>query len=209
MDDTFVPQRGTVILKGKRFEKRVQIDAMGNYQITVPAGVYRITTEIPDHFPFRRAAFSVQPNESVIINIVPLSRIRAAGTKLTASGLVTEPVALAPVPRYDRFVMPPAAKLSGEMIIRFDKRRRRKGVIEYTFAQASFDALTVYANVIRFDPKRLVLIAEGGDILTIDGKPQDDTEYSSVDIEDGKQSMNVKHAVISLKSGKPIVKLIQ
>lgn len=61
----------TIILEGRNSIKRVIPNDNGDYETTVPTGVYRITTEIPGFYPLRRAEFRVPPDATVIVNLVP------------------------------------------------------------------------------------------------------------------------------------------
>jgi len=177
--------RASIIFEGKNAVKSLAANDRGDYEITLPAGNYRVTTEIPGFYPFRRAAFRVLPGSDITINIVPTPRYLVRGT--TVSARESADVA-ARSPRYDEFH---ATDGPVRLLIQFQKKRRANGKIEYDEAVLTYDALTIYANKLTFNKARLQLKASG----------------RRVSVEDGKQRVQVKLAMMTFKRGEPVLDL--
>jgi hypothetical protein len=177
--------RPSIIFEGKGELKRVAVNDSGDYEITLPAGVYRVTTEIPGFYPFRRAAFRVLPGSDILINIVPTPRYLVRGT--TVSARESADVA-APSPRYDEFHVTEGPI---SLLIQFQKKHRANGNIEYEGAILTYDALTIQSDNLSFNRTRLGLKAFGKRVV----------------VEDGKQLVQVKLAKMTFKRGEPVLDL--
>ncbi len=75
--------RPTIIFKGTNGVRRVTPDDNGDYEISLPAGAYNVTTELPGYYPLRRAKFRVLAGSSVTINLVPSPLYLIRGTTIS------------------------------------------------------------------------------------------------------------------------------
>ncbi|MGH9957318.1 MAG: carboxypeptidase-like regulatory domain-containing protein, partial [Pyrinomonadaceae bacterium] len=79
---TVMDSNGAVIVTPKPsivFERNEQISKVvanenGDYEVTLPPGVYTVTTDIGGYYPFRRAEFGLLPGSRVMINLIPTPR---------------------------------------------------------------------------------------------------------------------------------------
>lgn len=177
--------RPSVIFVGKNGVKSVGANDSGDYEIALSPGIYRVTTEIPGFYPYRRAEFRVLPGSTVIINVVPTPRYLVRGTTVSIRESVDTK---APLPRYDQFRIPEGP---GSLQIQFQKKRIAKRNVEYDGVTLTYDVLTIYADKLNFDSKRLRLKASGKWVI----------------VEDGKQRLQVKQAAVAFKGGEPILDL--
>jgi hypothetical protein len=177
-NEAVIPGIGVIFESGQTKQKVVS-DEAGNFDIGLPGGVYQVTTEAHNFLPFRRAAFRLQPGTVMAINVVPVPRAVSYGTD-------------APRFYYRSFLPPYEFGEALHLLIRFSKQQKLKGIIEYSEAMASYDALTIYADKLWFDPKTFRLKAEG-----------------KILVEDGKQRVRAKGAAVEFKAGKPILKVTQ
>jgi len=177
--------RPSIIFEGSNDVKTVAANDRGDYEITLPAGIYRVTTEIPGFYPFRRAAFRVLRGSDTLINIVPTPRYLVRGT--TVSARESADVA-APSPRYDE---PHVTEGPVSLLIQFQKKRRANGNIEYKGAILTYDALTIRADRLSLNKTRLRLKASGERVV----------------VEDGEKRIQVKQARVTFKGGEPVLAL--
>lgn len=173
----------TIILEGRNSIKRVIPNDNGDYETTVPTGVYRITTEIPGFYPLRRAEFRVPPDTTVIVNLVPTPRYLVRGTTISTTESIDKPM---PPPKYDEFHVPNSAL---SLLIQFQGKRIVKGKVKYEGAILSYDQLTIYTDELCFNAKELRANACGSRVI----------------VEDGKQRVEVKRAMVSFKGSQPVV----
>jgi Carboxypeptidase regulatory-like domain len=167
---------------------KIEPDSNGDYQTELPIGIYRIGVNVTNFYPFRRAVFSISPGKTIMINVVPALRYLVRGTTVSTK----EPVdKIAPKPIYDSFSIPQSRSGLLNMLIRFDKKRTVGDTIEYQNAVLSYDALTIYADKLRFRRKMLRARAVGTNVV----------------VENDGQRVQVKSAELDFKAGRPIVKL--
>jgi hypothetical protein len=183
--------RATVIFENRQTSQAVVTNEAGVYEIQLPADIYSISTNIPAYYPFRRATFSVRPGAVTTINIAPLLRVLSVGLEVTSSGS-RERITTAPPPKYDSFSPPNSSETGLDLLVRFSARRKRNDNIEYRGIVASYNALTIYADKMRLDPKTSHLKAEG-----------------NVVVEDGNQRHDTNRAEVEFKAGQPVLKLGQ
>ena len=177
----------TIIFKRNDEIRRVVVDESGDYEITLPPGVYTVATEIPGFYPFRRAEFCLLPGSDVIINLVPTPRYLVRGTTVSVREAVDT---LTPKPKYNEFHVPGRGF---SMLIQFEKKRGASEKIEYDRAVLTYDTLTIYADKLSFNRAHLRLKASGKRVI----------------VEDGKQRFGVKQAAVAFKGGEPILELIR
>ena len=186
-----IPHAG-VIVESRQIKRELVTNKEGAYEVELPSGIYQISTNIPAYYPFRRATFCVQPGVVTTINMAPVLRVLAIGLEVTSSGS-REPITTAPPPKYESFSPPQSSGPRLDLLVRFSKRRKRGSNIEYAGAVASYNALTIYADKMRLEPKTSNLKAEG-----------------NVVVEDGKQRLQTNRAELEFKAGgQPILKLAQ
>lgn len=165
-----------VIFKSEQVKKKVTSNESGNYEIELPVGTYEVTTELTNFAPFQRASFRVQPGTTTI-NVVPVPLAVSYGT-------------VAPSYEYATFSLPSSSGVPLNLVIRFNTQQKRKGIIEYGKAMASYNVSAIYADKLRLDTQTFRLEAKG-----------------NVAIEDGKQRIHAKSAEIKFKAGEPVIKL--
>ena len=167
--------------------KRVVVDQNGGYEITLPPGVYTVTTGLAGFYPFRRAEFCLPPSSTVMINLAPTPRYLVRGTTVSPKESVDTP---APTPKYNEFPIPGRGL---GLLIQFEKKRGANEKIEYDRAVLTYDALAIYADKFSFNKTRLRLKASGKRVI----------------IEDGKHRFEVKQAAVAFKGGEPILNLVR
>lgn len=186
-----VIQNATVVLKGTQTTRKLTTDVNGVYEAELPTGIYEVTTEIPGWYPLRRARFCVQAGTLTMITLAPALRVESIALEVTTSG-IRKPVTTLPPPKYDSLSVPHPQREQLDLLVQFFKKRARKGITEYGRATASYDALTISANVLRLNPKTLHIEAAG-----------------NVIIEHGMQRTHTQFAEVEFKAGKPTIKLIK
>lgn len=183
-----VTPKPSIIFEGNSNMKRVAVNDRGDYDITLPVGVYKVTTEIPGFHSLRRAEFRVQPGSTVTINLVPSPLYLVRGTTLSTSSSVD---IAAPAPKYDEIHVPKSSPYPGSLLIQFERKRTINKSVEYDGAILTYDALTIYAEKLTLNKIALKLKASGERVV----------------VEAGGQSRQVKQASISFKRGEPFVDL--
>lgn len=182
-----ITPKPTIVFKRNKAISRVVANENGDYEITLPPGVYTVTTEIAGFYPFRRAKFRLLRGSDVMINLVPTPRYLIRGTTVSASESIDVP---SPAPKYDEFHIRGG---EGRLLIQFEKKRIANSEIEYEGAILTYDALTVYADRLSFNKAQLRLKASGKRVV----------------VEDGKQRVQVKRAAVGFKAGKPTLELMR
>ncbi|MDQ3748933.1 MAG: carboxypeptidase-like regulatory domain-containing protein [Acidobacteriota bacterium] len=147
-----------VIIENANFRKSVLPNDDGKYEVQLPAGVYSITTKQGTFYSLKRAVFSVESNETVTINIRPTYRILAIFLKVTSKG-VREPAEYAAKPNYEEFM--PFFNSPLNVVIEYQKRKRKGLITEYRNVKFSYNKQTIYADVLRLNKKSLSIEAEG------------------------------------------------
>lgn len=168
---------------------RILPDENGNYQTKLPVGIYQVTAEVANWYPFRRAAFRVGANSISMINIVPALEYSVRGTTVSTKKSIDRRL---PPPKYDSISVPQSSSEFLDLLIQFDKKRSVNGKTEYYGAVLSYDLLTIYADRISLNNKTLRARASGERVI----------------VEDGKQSYRVRDAEVNFKAGEPILELI-
>ncbi len=160
-----------VIFERYKTKVRVVSNEAGNYMAELPTGEYRVTTEIYGFSPFRRAAFKIQSNTPILINIVPVPQAISYGT-------------VAPQFYYESFSVP-ALNNSLDLLIRFRTQRKYRGIIEYRKVLVSYDVLTIYADSLRLNQKAFRLEANGN-VVVEDGKQRVHVKRAEVEFKTGE-----------------------
>lgn len=179
-----VTPRPSITFAGRNCIKTVAANDRGDYQIILPAGVYKVTTEMRGFYPLRRSDFRVLPDSTVTINVVLSPRYLTRGTTVSVRASVDT---RAPAPKYNEFHVPGS---SLGLLIQFQGKRKTNRHIEYNGATLTYDALTIYADKICFNKTRLQLKAFGKRVV----------------VEDGKR-VQVKQATVAFKGGELILDL--
>ena len=195
-NDVLIPSL-SVTIEGKILRKEIplsvnDLDDKANL-VELPAGIYRVSSRNNNYYAFQRAPFRVEAGTVIKINIFPLIRVQTQ--MLMADG--SDKYEFADEPKYDSFPMLNSSDASLNLLIRYDKKRKRKGFFEYSSnlwefrgapeavsrgVMVSYDAFTVYADKVRFYSRNSTLEAQG-----------------NVVIEDGKQRIKLSKATINLK----------
>jgi hypothetical protein len=191
-DAVIVTPRPTIIVRNLKSKTSVEIvvGEDGQYEIRLPAGIYQISSEIGGFYPFRRAEFEIQAGSNPLINVVPALRYFVRGTTVSTKQAVDKP---APAPKYDSFSIPQSQSALLHMLIQFEKKRSSNSCIEYDTAVLSYNLLTIYTSKLSWDRKALVVKASGERVI----------------VEDGKQRLRVRSAVVRFDHGQPILELMR
>jgi len=165
-----------VIIEGNGITRKLWPTGVGDeYEnsglVELPAGIYRVTSQNGNYFDFRRATFRIRPGVVTTINVYPLLSVRAQ--ILMSDG--SDRYELAPKPTYDVYTVPDAPDNALGMLVRYDKKRKSGEYVDYEGraladreVMVSYDALSIYANKVRFHPRKFTLTASG-DVIVEDG----------------------------------------
>lgn len=156
-----------VVIEGLNFRKSILPTDEGNYTFEVPPGIYTITTKQGVWYSVKRAAFLVQPNETTVINLSPTIRVMAIFLEVTSKG-IREPVKYNREPKYEEFL--PFSDSPFNVVIEYRKRKRDRSATEYRNAKLTYNNLSVFADILRFDKSKLLVEAKGN--VTIDENGQ-------------------------------------
>jgi len=190
-----------VIFQADGLKREAVTNEEGYYEIELPVGIYRVTTNSTGFCPSQRASFRVQPSSDTLMDLTlvvcPLANILkydVAGTYVGEECRYIDPFA------NESF---PITKISGiplNLLIRYGKRQEEGSVLEYQGAKVengvpssvtvSYDVLTIVADKVRFDKQTFMLEAEG-----------------SVIVEDGKQRTRLASVKVNFKAKEPLVTL--
>lgn len=183
-----VVPKPSIIFQGRNSFKRVTANDNGDYEISLPAGVYKVSTEIPGFYPVRRSAFRVLSGSTLMINLLPTPHYQTRGTTVSTKESLDKPM---PRPKYDEFHIPASSPSPMSLVIQFEKKRIVDGTVKYNGAILSYDELTIFTEELCFNMKNLRLKASG----------------NPVTVEDGKERVQVKQAMVSFKGAEPVVDL--
>lgn len=168
LNEAVIP-RTQIVITGENIERRLTSNEEGSYEIDLPAGAYNVTAKANGFRPFQRAAFRVQPNSTLIINIVPLP---------LASDVANPPI------YSDSFSLPNVPHPPIKLFLEYMKKRNHKRFWEYSNVMASFDALMIQAGIVRLDKKTYQLVAEGNVVID-DGKKRVHVRNAKVNFKGG------------------------
>ena len=187
-----------IIIEGNGIKRELQsVGTGGEHEnrglVELPVGIYRVTSRNGNYFEFRRAPFRVRSGVVTRINVFPVRLVREQ--MLMSDG--SDRYVLEPKPSYDLYDVPDGDAI--KMLIRYDKKRRNGKYIDYVGSvlvphnvaddravMVSYDALSIYADKVRFDPKDFTLSAEG-DVI----------------VEDGSQRINANKVTVRFNKGAP------
>ena len=157
-----------VVIENQNFRKSVMPNPDdGKYTFEVPPGIYTVTTKQGTWYSVKRAAFSVQANETTVINISPTIRVKAIFLEVTSKG-IREPVEYNRESKYEELL--PFPDLPFNVVIEYSKRKSNGSVTEYRNAKLTYNNLSVFADILRFDKNKLLVEAKGN--VTVDENGQ-------------------------------------
>jgi Carboxypeptidase regulatory-like domain len=150
-----------VVLDDGRERSSATTDADGDYQLKVPGGSYRITTEAEGFFPARRAVFRAEPGATTTLNLRLVAHAVSEGDPPTSP------------PGYDSYSSTPLApNASDQVVVRFSQKRETAAGPEYSGrVELTHGALTITADRLDVDLKRSRLEA-CGNLLVEEGERQ-------------------------------------
>lgn len=167
-----------IIISGDGSTRRTVTDNEGTYEIEVPAGLYTITTEVPNYFPFQRAPFRVKAQTSTLINLSLRPKIpdlgHGEGTQLN----------------YESLPLPNSSSDAQRVVMQFGNRKEDSDIIHYSSAILSYDAWTISASNIEFHKSSFRF-----------------RSTDTVVVEDGHQRIYVKQAELYFVRNSPTVDL--
>jgi hypothetical protein len=160
--DAVIP--GTdITVQNNSFRTTVKTDSDGQFFVNLPPGYYTISTGQNHWWAVRRSNFRITGNETLVINLNPT--IRILSVSLVASDTAIKDVAQYNyTPKYDEFLPLRGSPLN--LVVEYRKRSQKNPIITYREAKLTYDALTIIADVLRFDSKSLELEAIGN--VTVD-----------------------------------------
>lgn len=179
-----------ILILGEHVTRRLSSNEFGEYESEVPAGTYRITADLPNYFPFRRAPVRVHPGTVVTINITPAQRILSVGLEVTERG-VQEPVTMAPPPQYELFSLASTTRDGLEVLVQYQRKSQRVDAIEYTKALISFDSITIYAEIVHLD-KNISRISASGRVIVDNGHQRVRANRAEVDLRTRSATINLR-----------------
>lgn len=199
----------TVVIEGQNSQWEIVTDRTGAYEVDLPEGIYKLSTKkVEGWIPFKRAAFRVKAGNSLILNIVLDETHFDADCNLyiphsnvlidvqTGETTHTDPQFQGTLDKeieeekmdYEAFSLPNSSEPELDLFVRFNQRQECGNVIEYKKVMVSYNALTVYADHVRFGRKLFELKASGNVIL-----------------EDGQQQFRLAQVEVRFKEGHPLV----
>src|SRR5882724_1037629 len=111
----------TILIEGGHVTRRLTTNDLGEYESEVPAGTYHIKADLPNYFPFQRAAIRVESGKTVTINVAPAQRVLSVGLEVTEQG-VQEPVRMAPLPQYEIFALRSPPRDDLDVLVQYQRR---------------------------------------------------------------------------------------
>jgi hypothetical protein len=167
----------------------------GYYEIELPVGTYRMTTEARGFCGYQRAAFRFEPSSSKTINATLIICSLAHALRIDKHGKYVGEEARCIDPfESDSFY--PNSRGMG-LLVRYGIRHKRAGIVEYGGAQVangipsgvtvSYDLLTIVADKMSLNTETYQLEANG-----------------NVTIEDGNQSITLENARVDFRAKDPL-----
>ncbi|MEW6737587.1 MAG: carboxypeptidase-like regulatory domain-containing protein [Acidobacteriota bacterium] len=166
-----VPSASVTLESGER-KWEIATDEVGDYEIEVPPGIYRISAKAKGWIASPRAAFYIEPQTNTMINVVLDVKLEAnEGHSCTT--IPVDPIT------HESFSLLHSSGSKLDLLLEFNKRKEYKGIIEYgggkeitqVGVRISYDKFMVYGNKVRFN-KKTFLIEVSGDVIIDDGKKQ-------------------------------------
>jgi hypothetical protein len=189
----------TVTVEGGGAKHTITTGQDGSFNIQLPAGIYRIGAESRGFCLSRRAAFRLRPSTTTTVNLRLIVCPLVHSLVLEGGQYKGETARYQPPFKEDEF----SVGSSGEplnLLIQYGERIHRGNDTQYKGFTLSdgkcfgvivtYDALTIYADSVRFDAKSLRLEAEG-----------------NVVFERGAERAQSQRAYVDLKGAEPKVKL--
>lgn len=185
-----------VIIEGNGITRKLMTKGLGDeYEngglLELPVGIYGVTSRNGNYFEFRRALFRVEPGTVTRINVYPLLYVREQ--ILMSDG--SDRYDLAPTPVYDVYNVPHGPNKDMSMLVRYGKKSKSGDDVDYESraladgkVMVSYDALSIYADKVRFDHKKFTL-----------------TAFGDVIVEDGTQRIKADSVTVRFNNGTPEV----
>jgi Carboxypeptidase regulatory-like domain len=188
-----------VVFESKEKKYETKTNAIGEYSIELPAGIYKVTTSTLGFCPYQRALFRVSPSSQILINLVLYACPLANSISLDEKGNYKGELC-----RYVDAFTNESIQLQSQnigsniLLIRFGEKQQDKDSVKYRGAKvsnddylgamASYGSLTIYADTIRFNKDTLLLQGEG-----------------HVKLEDGSQQFTLQFVEVDFKAKNPLV----
>lgn len=186
--------KARVIVENDQSKYKTLTNDSGEYEIDVPPGIYRITTEVVGYYPSRRAQVGVDSNSKIMINIAPALEILSIGLTVTAEG-ASELVTKAPPPKYESYLLPQSSGAPQDLLIQYREKSEDESFIQYKRAQVSHGTLTVYADEVRFNRSKSTVEASGGYLVVEDGRRRIQARKIQIDF-------NLENPIVTLEEEK-------
>ncbi len=179
MDASRAVQNTKVVVESATVKREVVTDTSGDYEIELPTGVYTITANLSEYYPYRRAPFRVTPGTGTIINLnlilIGIDRVHGGGKDL----------------HYEELSLPNAAEPRLHVLVAYYDRKENERYIEYDGIRLYYDALAVHATKVKLDKRHFTFKATG-----------------NAHVDDGQQSdVYVREADISFLGSSPTIQL--
>ena len=197
-NDVLIPNL-SVVIERRQFRKAIELNAEGldarENLITLPVGIYHLSSRTGNYYNFKRAPFRVEAGMVSRINVFPLIRVRSQ--MLMANG--SDRYDVAPPPKYDSFQVPNSRDAGLILLIRYDEKKQIRHALTYSSkvrefrgdpqavprgVMITYDGLSLYADTVRFDASHFAIYAKG-----------------HVVIENGGQRAHMDQLVVEFKHG--------
>jgi hypothetical protein len=186
-----------VIIEGNGLKRTLETIGVGDeYEngglIDLPPGIYQITTNNCNYYPFQRAPFRVEAGTTLQINVCPVLEVLMQALVIDQKRGMHDEYQFARRPKDASFRVAHTSTEPLDLLIRYDRKHFRRGITEFTGnrivggAMATHNAIAIYAHRFRYNQRTSLLEAEGGVIL-----------------EDGTSRSHLKRLVVSFKNGVP------
>lgn len=168
MDASRGVQNIKVLVEGATAMREVVTDTGGDYEIELPPGVYTITANLPEYYPYRRAPFRVRPGVLTIVNLnlilIGIDRIHGGGKDL----------------HYEKLLLPLTSDERLSVLIAYYDRKENERFVEYEGIRLYYDALAVHAVNFQLDKRDFTFKATGN--VHVDDGQQSDVYVRRADI---------------------------
>ena len=187
-----------VIFESEEKKYETKTNDIGEYSIELPVGIYKVTASTLGFCPYQRALFRVSPSSQTMINLVLYACPLVTYINSDDKGNYWEQCRYTDQFTNESIQLQSQNIESNVLLIRFGEKQQDKDSVKYRGAKvpnddylgamASYDALTIYADTIRFNKDTLLLQGEG-----------------HIKLEDGSHQFTMQFVEVDFKAKNPLV----
>ena len=174
-----------VRIESETLNRNVITDKDGSFEVALPAGVYTVTANVPDYYPYRRAPFRVFPGKATRINLQLF---------LVSDAWVER--------YYEKLVPPDATEDQLDLLVEYRKRKEHGNLVEYEGARLYYDALAVSAISIVLDKRDFSFRATGNVRIDKDQQSEIYVKQTDIHFNNGVPDVRMQLGAIDYVSGK-------